>query len=505
MSIAQRLYLLIFLVVAGLVGLVWGSFHGLGQVFDEANLANEYSVPGLKDLDAVRAGFETSRGDLLRYVILAGNGDTGALSQLPGRIDQANAAAAKALREYASTITFPRDRELYEADLRAIHAYDAQIPAVLAAASAGDPTRMQALLATSARISDAFETALQAHVDYNLKLSQEASDAAAATKAHAFRVLAWSALAVLAVVAALGLWTSRVISLSLARAVDIAREVAGGNMAVHIPKASRDEAGRVVQALADMVENLNASLGSVLSCANQIYASADQVSSTSQSIAQGASEQAASVEQTSATLEQSQGSIQQSADNSRLTADLARQAAQQARDGGQAVQRTVTDMQAIAERISIIDDIAYQTNMLALNAAIEAARAGEHGKGFAVVATEVRKLAGRSQVASGEIGDLAAGSVRQALQAGSLLEQMVPAITRTSTLVEEIHAAGAEQATGIAQINTAVAQINAATQQGAAASEQLAATAEELNAQARQLQRAVARFRLSEPAGAHKD
>lgn len=110
MSIAQRLYLLIFIVVAGLVGLVWGSFHGLSQVFDEANLANEYSVPGLKDLDAVRAGFETSRADLLRYVILAGSGDAAALSRLPGRIDRANAAAAKALQEYASTITFPQDR-----------------------------------------------------------------------------------------------------------------------------------------------------------------------------------------------------------------------------------------------------------------------------------------------------------------------------------------------------------------------------------------------------------
>jgi methyl-accepting chemotaxis protein len=181
-----------------------------------------------------------------------------------------------------------------------------------------------------------------------------------------------------------------------------------------------------------------------------------------------------------------------------MTETIASKSAGEATEGGKAVRDTAVAMKQIAEKIGIIDDIAYQTNLLALNAAIEAARAGEHGKGFAVVAAEVRKLAERSQVAAQEIGTVASSSVELAERAGELLDTIVPSIKRTAELVQEISAAAGEQTAGVGQINRAMTQMSQTTQQNSASSEELASTSEEMSAQAEQLQATMSFFKVDD-------
>jgi methyl-accepting chemotaxis protein len=295
---------------------------------------------------------------------------------------------------------------------------------------------------------------------------------------------------------ALALFISRIISNPLRRAVDVASQLAEGNLAVKIEGGSRDETGQVLTAMQAMVGKLSQIIGEVRNAADGLASASEEVSATAQSISQTTSQQAASVEETSASIEQMSASINQNTENAKITDGMASKAAKEAGDGGDSVQQTVQAMKKIAQRISIIDDIAYQTNLLALNAAIEAARAGEHGKGFAVVAAEVRKLAERSQVAALEIGELSTSSVEMAERAGRLLGEMLPSINKTSDLVQEITAASEEQAAGVSQINSAMNQLNQVTQQNASSSEELASTAEEMSTQAEQLQQSMSFFTL---------
>ncbi|MFU6375465.1 methyl-accepting chemotaxis protein [Metapseudomonas otitidis] len=268
---------------------------------------------------------------------------------------------------------------------------------------------------------------------------------------------------------------------------------------------TRTMGGRYNGHLDELQQSLNATvrkladvIGQVHQSTSMLSSAAEEISATAQNLSQAASNQAASVEETSAAMEQMSASIAQNTENAKITDAMAGKAAREANEGGQAVRDTVSAMKTIADKISIVDDIAYQTNLLALNAAIEAARAGEHGKGFAVVAAEVRKLAERSQIAAQEISEVAKSSVSLAERAGTLLDQMLPSITKTSDLVQEISAASEEQTTGVNQISDAMTQLSDITQQNAAASEELAATSEEMTVQSTNLQDLMRFFQLSD-------
>lgn len=291
---------------------------------------------------------------------------------------------------------------------------------------------------------------------------------------------------------------TRAIAVPIGKGVEFAKLVASGDLTADIDIDQKDEVGILIKSLKEMIVKLREVVGGVVSGSDNIAAASQEMSANSQQVSEGASEQASSAEEVSSSMEQMSANIQQNTDNAQQTEKIAAKAAEDINEGSSNVNNTVESMKAIAEKVSIIGDIAFQTNILALNAAVEAARAGEHGKGFAVVAAEVRKLAERSQVAAGEIDDLSKSSVDVADKSGKLLEAIVPDIQKTSQLVQEITAASLEQNSGADQINSAISQLNQVTQQNAAASEEMATSSEELSSQAMQLREIISFFKVEE-------
>jgi methyl-accepting chemotaxis protein len=277
--------------------------------------------------------------------------------------------------------------------------------------------------------------------------------------------------------------------------VAAATGLASGDLSVRVtPRSDHDALGT---ALSNMIGRLTEIIGEVRSGASSLTLASSQISASAQSLSQGTSEQASSVEETTSSLEEMSASITQNAENSHQMETMAVKGTKDAEESAQAVKQSVDAMTKIAEKISIIEEIAYQTNLLALNAAIEAARAGDHGRGFAVVATEVRKLAERSQAAAKDIGALATSSVDVAQRSGRLLIELVPTIRKTADLVREVTAASIEQSGGVNQINRAMTLVDQVTQKNASASEELASTAEEMSSQAEALQQTISFFKNS--------
>ncbi|PLX67732.1 MAG: methyl-accepting chemotaxis protein [Denitrovibrio sp.] len=280
--------------------------------------------------------------------------------------------------------------------------------------------------------------------------------------------------------------------------VRFAQEISRGDLDAHIDVNQKDEIGMLANSLKEMVANLRNIVNDVKHASDNVATGSNELSSAAQDMSQGATEQAASAEEASSSMEEMNSNINQNADNALQTEKIALKVSEDAKSGGEAVQKTVAAMRDIADKISIIEEIARQTNLLALNAAIEAARAGEHGKGFAVVASEVRKLAERSQESAAEISELSSNSVEVAENAGKLLDQILPDIQKTAELVQEISAGSNEMRTGADQINTAIQQLDQVIQRNAGVSEEMAATSEELTGQANGLQQAVSFFKMSD-------
>jgi len=271
-----------------------------------------------------------------------------------------------------------------------------------------------------------------------------------------------------------------------------------GDLTEDIPDIAHDELGWILRHVRILQESLRKITVEINTAIGNLSIASHDLSASSQSIAQGASGQASSVEEVSSSVEELTANIHQVADNSKAAESVVIHLSETTALMVDAARKSQEKMNAITEKIGIISEIAFQTNILALNAAVEAARAGEHGRGFGVVAVEVGKLAERSKKASSEIESLIHSSVDVIGHAGKMMLEMAPEVTKTTSMVKSISAASVEQKLGADQINDAVQQFNEITQQNAAASEEIATSAEELSAQADRLMESQSFFKLND-------
>ncbi len=509
MTIAQRLYALIFAVVVGLVSLAGLGIFQMAKVYAGANYANINTVPSLLTLDEAFDSVARLRVQIWQYIALK---DAAMKAEVENSMNGAHAKIIEALNKYEKEdLSNDEDKALLTADRNALAAYDSLLGKLkaLTKEDKADEARDWALAnrAVSTKLADV----ISAHRQYNAELGKKAAEEAATILTRANWLAVTIASVVIIAVAGMGLMLTRKLVTSLMEAVKIAQTVASGDLTYNIVASSKDETGQLLQALKEMNDSLVLIVGQVRAGTDTIATASGQIASGNLDLSARTEQQASSLEETASSMEELTSTVKQNAANAQQANDLAESASDIALKGGAVVSQVIHTMGSIDESakkivdiIGVIDGIAFQTNILALNAAVEAARAGEQGRGFAVVASEVRNLAQRSAAAAKEIKALISNSVEQVdagsklvNQAGATMDEVVASVKRVSSIISEITTAGREQTSGIEQINQAITQMDTVTQQNAALVEEAAAAASSLQEQAGTLAHLVSTFKIN--------
>ncbi|WNC93534.1 methyl-accepting chemotaxis protein [Paraburkholderia sp. FT54] len=516
MTLSRRL--LLTLLVAQLTLLfvgILGLWH-LNRAQQRFQSVQSDIIPSMKELSGAKydiAGFGRLN---YRYLVSADHADTADEAQVEKEVVVLNKSIDDHFAAYErSDVSDETDSQMFQADKSNIAAYRAAREGFQAKVHAGDAEGAKALLVDGAvhKAAGALTSGLESHIAYNNKLGEDLRDANNAAYAQAFWLLVSCVVAALVVSGGLGIQLYRAITSGLKNIQQTLQEVSQSLDLTHTAKVGRmDEIGQTAIAFNALLARVGAVVGEVRLSASSVAVASRQIATGNTDLSQRTEEQAASLEETASSMEELTATVRQNADNAKQAMTLATTASDIARRGGEVVGRVVETMHGIsgsstkmAEIITVIEGIAFQTNILALNAAVEAARAGEQGRGFAVVAGEVRTLAQRSATAAREIKDLIGESVsrvdagsRLVDEAGSTISEIVRSVKHVTDIVNEISAASEEQRTGIEQVNQAVMQMDQVTQQNAALVEEASAAAQSMAGQADTLQSAVAVFRIGE-------
>ena len=413
---------------------------------------------------------------------------------------------------YPAAVSNPTEREAADRADRALKELMTQTGNIITLLKAGKFDAASDLINSTASLSDALNLALSDDTKINvLEAKQFADDGESTYKTLLMVTVALLSTGVL-IAGGMSIYLMRVITRPLDRAVNIANRIAEGKLENRITVDIRGEFGLLLDALKTMDGKLSDTVRGIKASAESVTVASREIASGNLDLSARTEEQAASLEETAASMTQLTETVRQNADNARQANTLASGATDMAHAGNQAVQDMVASIGRISDSstkirdiTSVIEGIAFQTNILALNAAVEAARAGEQGRGFAVVASEVRSLAQRSATAAREIKELISTSVamiqggsKQAADVGVTIGQVKQAIRQVADIVGEIAAASEEQSRGIEQVNQAVTQMDDVTQQNAALVEQAAAAAQSLEEQSSKLLDAVLVFSTSD-------
>ncbi|TFW09873.1 methyl-accepting chemotaxis protein [Oxalobacteraceae bacterium OM1] len=500
---------LAFAIVLGLAALLGGfSILRLGQVNATATELESNWMPGSTGALQLKAALARYRIQELQYLLAE---DDAVRTRYEQRMKDHAAKAASAVEGYRKLADSPAETAI-QAELEDLwQRYQQAHEKVIAQARAGKGDEARALMRSdSLALSNAINERVERLVKFNEDGAQSASESGAALYGNARLSILIQLGVTIALGLGLALWIARLVARPLGDAVTVAQKVAGGDLTSRIEARSTDETGRLLEALQAMNAGLVRIVGEVRGGAETIAAASKQLATGNQDLSARTEQQAGSLEETASAMEELTGTVRQNAENARQANTLALAASQVAARGGSVVQEVVATMSAInasasriAEITSVIDAIAFQTNILALNAAVEAARAGEQGRGFAVVAGEVRTLAQRSANAAKEIKELISGSVEQVEHgtrlvdnAGATMQDIVQSVARVTDIMNEIAAASDEQTAGIEQINRAIIHMDEATQQNAALVEQATAASDAMQEQAARLAETVGTFRL---------